>query len=329
MSLFPTYYQLLGLLTCRAFTEQVETLLKTQEPPQNIPKNINVAMSGPPQTASPANLNISNAPINLTGDHSMDQHWNFTDKSPQQGAMDDFNFNASLDMGMNNVGGTFTWEMIGLGLEEPLPPQETIDELHQIYFEKVHPSIPMIHKYRYLAAMNLYVVSSYCGKLKCLTSHHSAPNQRPPVCLRYAMWTLACTITDKYADLKDLFYRRARKYVEADYVKGYGEHMISIAHCQTHTLLASYEMKMMYFPRAWINTGSAIRLAQMYVLPEWRPFSLLTIVGLVSIDWTERASTSSNALHHRRIGQNERNDVEHSGWLSVKTGMLVLARAGP
>ncbi|EGU89271.1 hypothetical protein FOXB_00224 [Fusarium oxysporum f. sp. conglutinans Fo5176] len=228
--------------------KQVETLLKTQEPPQNIPKNINVAMSGPPQTASPANLNISNAPINLTGDHSMDQHWNFTDKSPQQGAMDDFNFNASLDMGMNNVGGTFTWEMIGLGLEEPLPPQETIDELHQIYFEKVHPSIPMIHKYRYLAAMNL---------------HHSAPNQRPPVCLRYAMWTLACTITDKYADLKDLFYRRARKYVEADYVKGYGEHMISIAHCQTHTLLASYEMKMMYFPRAWINTGSAIRLAQI------------------------------------------------------------------
>ncbi|KAM0563886.1 hypothetical protein ACHAPJ_000093 [Fusarium lateritium] len=225
--------------------KQVETLLKTQEPPQNIPKNLNVAVPGPPQTTSPANLNITNAPIDLTGDHNMEQHWNFTDKSPQQGTMDNFNFNTSLDMGINNVGGTFTWEMIGLGLEEPLPPQETIDELHQIYFEKVHPSLPMIHKYRYLAAMNL------------------APNQRPPVCLRYAMWTLACTITDKYADLKDLFYRRARKYVEADYIKGYGEHMISIAHCQTHTLLASYEMKMMYFPRAWINTGSAIRLAQI------------------------------------------------------------------
>jgi len=25
---------------------------------------------------------------------------------------------------------TFTWEMIGLGLEEPLPPQDTIDELY-------------------------------------------------------------------------------------------------------------------------------------------------------------------------------------------------------
>ncbi len=76
---------------------------------------------------------------------------------------------------------------------------------------------------------------------------------------------MACTITDKYANLKDLFYRRARKYIEADYIKGYGEQMISVSHCQTHILLSSYEMKMMYFPRAWVNTGSAIRLAQMYV----------------------------------------------------------------
>lgn len=92
---------------------------------------------------------------------------------------------------------------------------------------------------------------------------YRAPNQRPPVCLRYAMWTMACSITDKYSDMKDLFYQRARKYVEADYIKGYGEHMISVAHCQTHILLSCYEMKMMYFPRAWINTGSAVRLAQM------------------------------------------------------------------
>ena len=93
--------------------------------------------------------------------------------------MEEFNFNSSMQMGMDN---SFTWEMIGLGLEEPLPPQETIDELyvgprlrpstcrvahtplisrrHQIFFDKVHPSLPMIHKYRYLAAMNLYVVTS-------------------------------------------------------------------------------------------------------------------------------------------------------------------------
>lgn len=93
--------------------------------------------------------------------------------------------------------------------------------------------------------------------------HSRAPSQRPPVALRYAIWTLACSITDKYKDLKDLFYQRARKYVEADAIKGYGEHSITIAHCQTHVLLASYEFKMMYFPRAWMNTGAAVRLGQM------------------------------------------------------------------
>lgn len=81
--------------------------------------------------------------------------------------------------------------------------------------------------------------------------------------LRYAIWTLACSVTDKYASMTELFYQRARKYVEADYIKGYGEHMLSVAHTQTHVLIASYEFKMMYFPRAWMSTGSAVRLAQM------------------------------------------------------------------
>ena len=91
----------------------------------------------------------------------------------------------------------------------------------------------------------------------------SAPNQRPPVCLRYAMWTLACSVTDKFMDLKDHFYQRARKYVEQDYLKGYGEHMISVGHAQTHILLSLYEFKMMYFPRAWMSTGAGVRLCQM------------------------------------------------------------------
>ncbi|CAK7564790.1 MAG: hypothetical protein SEPTF4163_002691 [Sporothrix epigloea] len=68
---------------------------------------------------------------------------------------------------------------------------------------------------------------------------------------------------DKYSDLADLFYQRSRKYVEIDCMKGFGEHMISVAHCQTHVILASYEFKTMYFPRAYMSTGQAIRLAQM------------------------------------------------------------------
>ncbi|KAI0880369.1 uncharacterized protein GGS22DRAFT_175095 [Annulohypoxylon maeteangense] len=260
--------------------KQVETLLnKAQEPPSfNVSPdtaktpNVTFEQSRPQQQAPPTpNFNVTNPSIGITNDRDMDR-WRFNGESPQaSGGLDDFNFNGNMSMNMNGMDNSFTWEMIGLGLEEPLPPQETIDELHQIYFDKIHPSLPMIHKFRYLAAMNL------------------APNQRPPVALRYAIWTQACAVADKYADLKDLFYQRARKYVEADYVKGYGEHMISVAHAQTHVLLASYEFKMMYFPRAWMSTGAAVRLCQMIGLHRLDGSGLDVKQCLPPPrDWTER-----------------------------------------
>ncbi|ETS88129.1 hypothetical protein PFICI_01957 [Pestalotiopsis fici W106-1] len=272
--------------------KQVESLLKTNDavpPVPDISKSTAAAAAAPPpvpptpaaydnrtQSApATASYNVATPSIAIANDRDMDR-WHFNGESPQAANVEEFNFagTGNMPMGMENMSNlpnNFTWEMIGLGLEEPLPPQETIDELHQIFFEKVHPSIPMIHKFRYLAAMNL------------------APNQRPPVCLRYAIWCLACSITDKFMDLRDLFYQRARKYLEGDYQKGYGEHMISVAHCQTHVLLASYEFKMMYFPRAWMSTGGAVRLSQMIGLHRLDGSGLDVKQCLPPPrDWTER-----------------------------------------
>ncbi|KOS20816.1 putative transcriptional regulatory protein [Escovopsis weberi] len=261
--------------------KQVETLLKSQEPtsaksphkgaaPSSMPgaRHSQLSSGAPPVPSSSAAMGFNR-----------EDRWAFNGDSPRQGAADDLKHNPNINVAMKNAPSTFTWEMIGLGLEEPLPPQKTIDELHQIYFDKVHHSVPMIHRYRYLAAMNL------CGAPLISI----APALRPPVCLRYAMWALACSISDKYSNLMDLFYQRARKYVEADYMKGYGEHMISVAHCQTHILLTIYEMKMMYFPRAWINTGSAVRLAQMMGLHRLDGVGLEVKQCLPPAkDWTER-----------------------------------------
>ena len=89
-------------------------------------------------------------------DQSSERPWHFNGNSPQNQVPEGMEFkNMTLPMHTQLGGGGFTWEMIGLGLEEPLPPQDTIDDLHRIYFDKVHPTLPMIHKYRYLAAMNL------------------------------------------------------------------------------------------------------------------------------------------------------------------------------
>lgn len=146
-----------------------------------------IPMSGA-QTAPP-NISVTNASMNMAANQESDR-WRLNGDSPQPGTLDDFNF-TNMGMPMNNVaandvGGNFTWEMIGLGLEEPLPPQETIDELHQVYFEKVHPSVPMVHKYRYLAAMNLYVSSHdrrSCAKLIDITqSTKPASTGLPEIC---------------------------------------------------------------------------------------------------------------------------------------------------
>lgn len=102
-----------------------------------------------------------------------------------------------------------------------------------------------MHRYRYLAAMNL------------------SPSMRPPVCLRYAMWCLAASVTDRYLDLHNHFYQRARKYAQMDEMKGHGEGCMTIAHAQTWTIISFYEYKMMYFPRAWMSTGRSIRMSQM------------------------------------------------------------------
>lgn len=124
----------------------METLLKTQEPPAAAANNNNHnsnhdspvdgiprAMSTPSRSgglpkinenaAPTANFNVNDPPIGITNSRDMDR-WHFNgDTSPQPGSIDNFDFSSTMNM-QNN-----TWEMIGLGLEEPLPPQESIDEL--------------------------------------------------------------------------------------------------------------------------------------------------------------------------------------------------------
>lgn len=77
------------------------------------------------------------------------------------------------------------------------------------------------------------------------------------------MWTHVCMITPKYAAYTEHFYARARKYAEADEMRGHGESMITIAHSQAWSLLGCFEFKLMYFPRAWMSIGRAARLALM------------------------------------------------------------------
>lgn len=95
--------------------------------------------------------------INLVGGTGRDlDTWQFNADSPQRpSSLDDFNFGSRMPGNMSGIDSNPTWEIIQLNLEEPLPDQRIIDELTEVYFEKIHPSLPMIHQARYLAAMDL------------------------------------------------------------------------------------------------------------------------------------------------------------------------------
>ncbi|KAJ9663771.1 hypothetical protein H2201_005492 [Coniosporium apollinis] len=252
---------------------QVETLLKTQdstaEPANNGRDAVNQTFPmGPlPQHIRGSGAEASNT--NIMNDDDVAQMFDASNLTPP----DSFPMmqNNSLGDAATSNEEQFSWEMIGLGLDEPLPNQDVINELHQIFFDKIHPSVSMIHKPRYLAAMNL------------------APHMRPPVCLRYIMWCMAASVTEKYDALQEHFYMRARKYAQMDEMKGHGEATLTLAHTQAWVLIASYEFKLMYFPRAWLSVGRAVRLSQMMQLHRMDGVGLDVKQCLQPPrDWTER-----------------------------------------
>lgn len=124
-----------SLLTMSSYIEQVETLLKTQDPVATSPdiqatsftREQGDVNAGGLRPVPAGDFNVIDPSLaNVNG--SSAERWAFSGNSPQP-PMDTLGFNGDLNMGMGIDDHTFTWEMIGLGLEEPLPLQETIDDL--------------------------------------------------------------------------------------------------------------------------------------------------------------------------------------------------------
>ncbi|KAK2003417.1 hypothetical protein LX36DRAFT_651187 [Colletotrichum falcatum] len=136
-------------------------------------------------------------------------------------------------------------ELMGLGLSEALPPFEMMEELNKCFFERQHHFIPIIHPGRYLQ------------------SFYSAPHKRPPMCLQYAVWSMASNGHEKYAQYHDIFYKRARQYADADEMKGFGEHFLTVQHAQAWAVIATDEARCLFFTRAAMSSAKCVRLVEM------------------------------------------------------------------
>ncbi|KAI8289474.1 hypothetical protein KNSL1_002392 [Colletotrichum chrysophilum] len=141
--------------------------------------------------------------------------------------------------------GESSGELIGLGLSEALPPFEMMEDLNKSFFERQQHFIPIIHPGRYFQ------------------SFYSAPHKRPPMCLQYAVWAMASNGHEKYSQYHEIFYKRARQYADADEMRGYGEHFLTVQHAQAWALIATDEARCMYFTRAAMSSAKCVRLVEM------------------------------------------------------------------
>lgn len=142
------------------YAAQVETLLKSQEPSEKVPSPEAPPQNNPPKPSNPPTSDIPFHPMpdlseladGMEGVTSLPLNNSFGDSQQNIPPMHDPTL---------GIGEEFSWEMIGLGLEEPLPNQDVIDDLY------VQLEAPLFN-----------IVLS-------LTRHHQPPNilrEDPSIC---------------------------------------------------------------------------------------------------------------------------------------------------
>ncbi|OBT99229.1 hypothetical protein VE01_02747 [Pseudogymnoascus verrucosus] len=142
-------------------------------------------------------------------------------------------------------------ELIRLGLFEHFPPLQVMEDLIDIYFDKLHYGAPMLHRSRYTTSVLL-----------------PSP-MRPPMCLQYIVMALAAASTETFRHLATPFYQRARAYAESDEMMDQGERFTTVAHAQCWTLMANFEAQLTLFSRASTNKGCEAPLLTLPPPKDW------------------------------------------------------------
>ncbi|PYH99024.1 hypothetical protein BO71DRAFT_446885 [Aspergillus ellipticus CBS 707.79] len=114
----------------------------------------------------------------------------------------------------------------------------------QLYFDRVHPSIPILHQRRYLLWSK------------------ASPKTPLRTCLQYAMWSLATLLSVQFRDLTEPLYHKAKRILESHSVeeKEHGGSDTELA--QIWVLIATCESMRTHHRSAWMSAGQAFRLVQ-------------------------------------------------------------------
>ncbi|KAI0382683.1 hypothetical protein F5Y04DRAFT_287732 [Hypomontagnella monticulosa] len=138
-------------------------------------------------------------------------------------------------------------------------------DLDQLYFDRVHAFAPVLHQRRYFSWAR------------------SPAKSESQVCLRYAMWTLAASVSAHYQNIGDSLYRYTRGALEGLDSKCLGLGMTEMEQVQAWLLLAIHEFMCVDFSRGWVSAGRAFRLIQL----NWLQYSDKPDLSLGQTDWVD------------------------------------------
>ncbi|KAI5241783.1 hypothetical protein E4T42_07910 [Aureobasidium subglaciale] len=122
-------------------------------------------------------------------------------------------------------------------------------DLDQMYFDRVHVFMPMLHHKRYIVR----------------SRSHTLIDQ-PFDCLRKAVWMMAASVCQPQ-NIQDMLYIQAKTTLEVLELNSY-EDLEHLEEAQAWILVAMYEMKRVSFRKGWISAGRAIRLVLLMKLHE-------------------------------------------------------------
>ncbi|OTA99701.1 hypothetical protein M426DRAFT_268911 [Hypoxylon sp. CI-4A] len=119
-------------------------------------------------------------------------------------------------------------------------------ELIQLYFDRVHPIIPILNKPK---------------TFKWLNNGNSMTD--PQQCLQYAILTSATAFSNQFTGFQDTMYGKTRFMLDQLDLNGNDSTICYIEHVQAWILITFYEFAKTNYRRGWLSAGRVFRLVQL------------------------------------------------------------------
>ncbi|KZF21089.1 hypothetical protein L228DRAFT_166122 [Xylona heveae TC161] len=121
---------------------------------------------------------------------------------------------------------------------------DTFSARGQLYMDRVHASIPILHQRRYLSWAK---------------SSDKTASQK---CLQYATWALAALMSAQFREMIEPLYQETKQILESLNVDGDEHGSVGTEVAQAWVLIATFESMRTYHRQAWMSAGRAFRVVQ-------------------------------------------------------------------